>query len=62
MNEDKKTFLLDLIRQLEEELDTMAINMEDNYNIRDDHWLMYDESIQGLHQLLESLKDQVIYS
>lgn len=62
MNEDKKTFLLQMITQLEEELITMSTKLEDNENIKDQDFEKYDKAIDGLHKLLSNLKDEVYYS
>lgn len=62
MNEDKKTFLMQLITQLEEELITMSTKLEDNEDIKDDDYEKYDKAIDGLNRLLHNLKEEVYYS
>lgn len=62
MNEDKKTFLLQLITQLEEELLKVSTRLEDNDDIKDDDYEKYDKAIDGLYRLLHNLKEEVYYS
>jgi hypothetical protein len=62
LNEDKKTFLLELVNTLQEEISVLASHMETNYDIKDEDWDQYELAFQGLHQMLDSLKDEVYYT
>jgi len=62
MNDDKKTFLLQMITQLEEELLKMSSRLEDNEDIKDDDYEKYDKAIDGLGRLLHNLKEEVYYT
>lgn len=62
INEDKKTFLMQLIDTLQEEVSVLASHMETNYDIKDEDWDKYELAFQGLHQVLDNLKDEVYFT
>lgn len=63
MNEDKKTFLTQLINQLEIELESFWNKFEDDHeNISDEEWEKYDDTFLKLYRMLEGIKEEIYLS
>jgi hypothetical protein len=62
ISEDKKSTLLELIKQLENELSRFVHNIENDSTVPDDAYKAIDHNAGELYHLLNQLSEEIIFS